>query len=273
MKRSSIKKFIPPYLLDLLRRPSLYGYFGNYKSWQEAVDASTGYDDPAILEKVKTAMLKVKNGQAASERDSILYDRVEYSWPVLSGLLWAASLNNNRLSVLDFGGSLGSSYFQNKSMLDHINLNWAIVEQPAFVQCGRKYFEDSQLTFIEDDGIKTLKLDENSVFLASSSLQYIQKPYQLIEEVISMNFPCIIIDRTAFLPDNERLTIQKTRPDIYESSYPAWFLNEKKFRELFMGKYDLISDFESIGARKITISQPEGANGYLKGFIFRRKLK
>src|SRR3990167_5203275 len=123
------KKLIPPIILEILKKPSKYGYFGNYKTWQEALNNSIGYDSTAILEKVKNSLIKVKNGEAVYERDSVLFNKIEYSWPVLAGLLWAASQSGNKLTVLDFGGSLGSSYFQNRNFLEHVNLKWYIVEQ------------------------------------------------------------------------------------------------------------------------------------------------
>ena len=54
------------------------------------------------------------------ERDSVLFDTIRYSWPLLSDLLRAASEDQNHLSVLDFGGSLGSSYYQNRVFLSHL---------------------------------------------------------------------------------------------------------------------------------------------------------
>ena len=115
--RSAVRDWIPPIVLRVASRlRKSQGFFGDYPTWGEAMRASSGYDAAHILEKVKGALLKVKRGQAIYERDSVLFDRIEYSWPLLTGLLWVASLNENRLSVLDFGGSLGSSYFQNRQV-------------------------------------------------------------------------------------------------------------------------------------------------------------
>jgi putative methyltransferase (TIGR04325 family) len=82
---------------------------GSYNTWQEADAHCNGYDNMDILEKVLFATLKVKNGEAVYERDSVIFDQIEYSWPVLTGLMWAAAQNSGCLKVLDFGGSLGSS--------------------------------------------------------------------------------------------------------------------------------------------------------------------
>ena len=104
-----LKYYIPPILYDAIDKllNYKYGWKGNYKTWQAALDNSSGYDSDLILQKVKDATLKVKKGEAVYERDSVLFDEIEYSWPLLSGLMLAAAKRNGELNVLDFGGSLG----------------------------------------------------------------------------------------------------------------------------------------------------------------------
>src|SRR5262245_44680393 len=105
--------------------PEEYGWHGDFADWAEAKRACSGYDSDVILERVKAALLKVKRGEAVYERDSVLFDSKQYSWPVLASLLWIASQHQNRLTVMDFGGSLGSSYFQNREFLGHLTgLRW-----------------------------------------------------------------------------------------------------------------------------------------------------
>lgn len=264
--KNFIKKLIPPILLELKPKEK-YGFFGDYKSWPEALAHSSGYDNPEILEKVKNSLLKVKNGEVAYERDSVIFDKKQYSWPVLASLLWIASKNGNKLNVLDFGGSLGSSYFQNKEWLLHLSeLKWSIVEQKNFTECGQKYFEDEHLKFYENIN-KCLQKESPFVFLASSSIQYVEKPYELLDEINKRGFEFLIFDRTAFLEDKNRVTVQKVRPGIYDASYPAWFLNERKFLGKLGENYELIAEFDSL-AGKIKL---DGAEAREKGFIFKKK--
>ena len=93
MIKNFIKNITPPFILKLAKRKPRYGFLGNYKTWQEAQADSKGYDDKKILEKVKNSLLKVKNGEVVYERDSVIFDKIQYSWPVLSSLLWIASQN------------------------------------------------------------------------------------------------------------------------------------------------------------------------------------
>jgi|ERR1039457_853864 putative methyltransferase (TIGR04325 family) len=263
--KNKIEKYVPLPVLNMIKTSFAIGYFGDYTTWEEAKNASMGYDDEVIMVKVRDSLLKVKNGEANYERDSILFDNIEYSWPVLAGLLWIASRNNNALNLIDFGGSLGSTYFQNRNFLNHLlELRWNIVEQKTFVECGKEYFEDRQLKFYYslDDCIKEKNPD---TLLLSSVIQYLEDPFAFIEEIMTKDFEYIIIDRTPFLfgEKNDRLTVQKVPAQIYRTSYPARFFNMSKFLALFSLKYTLVADFTSNDRANIP--------SVFKGFIFKHR--
>lgn len=262
-----IRDWLPPIAMSLVRRVYTgHGYFGNYPNWEAAKRASSGYDAEHILDKVKEALLKVKRGEAAYERDSVLFDRIEYSWPILTGLLWVASQNENRLNVLDFGGSLGSSYFQNRKFLFHLKeFRWNVVEQPHFVRCGQETFQDETLRFYEN--IDACLIDNSpNVLLLSSVLSYLEDVDGALAEMLDSNFPYIIIDKTHFVTEgDDRIAVQRVPSWIYEASYPCRFFNEKKLLDLFAASgYELVAAF----------ANPDRANipSAVKGFIFRKDL-
>lgn len=262
-----LKSLIPPIILGVIKKRPNYSFSGNYQTWQDAISDIGGYEDPNILEKVKNSLLKVKRGEAVHERDSVIFDKKEYSWPVLAGLLWVSSKKNLTLNVLDFGGSLGSSYFQNREFLEHLkNFRWNIVEQNKFVECGKQYFEDKNLKFfytIEE----CLKSESPNVFLASSVIQCIEKPYELLEEILRFDFEYVIFDRTPFLKDTDRLTVQKVEASIFNGSIASWFINEKKFLEILAPKYKVIADFDSMMG-EVNLKD---VVAYEKGYIFQKK--
>ena len=96
-----------------MRSENNTSFEGRYSTWQEADALCIGYDNMDIFEKVLSTILKIKNGEAVYERDSVIFDQIEYSWPVLTGLTCAAAQNYGCLKVLDFGCSLGSSNLEN----------------------------------------------------------------------------------------------------------------------------------------------------------------
>jgi len=241
-----IKSLVPPVLLNIINnyRNSKYGWKGNYTSWQAAQKDSTGYDSEKILQAVKTSLLKVKRGEAVYERDSVIFDEIQYSWPLLSGVLLAA-VKLGAVRVLDFGGSLGSTYYQNIKFLDQIeNVSWNVVEQRNFVDSGKKEFEDERLKFFYTVG-ECVQKEQPNVLLLSSVLQYIEKPYELLDDLLENNFEYICIDRTPFnLDERDDITLQVVHPDIYDGSYPCWLFDRNSFMNYFISNnYSVIESF------------------------------
>ena len=245
--KSFLKQLIPPLLLTLLHKGKKYGWKGDFRNWQQAKDLSGKYEDGHILEKVKEAVLKVKKGEAAYERDSVLFNQIQYSWPLLSALLWVASQNNGELKVADFGGSLGSSYYQNRQFLSGLShLQWNIVEQENFVRCGQENFQDNTLHFFYslDQLIEQKGLPD--ILLLSCVLPYLEKPYEMLKNLMDYKIPCILIDNTYFNYEHrDRICIQKVPPDIYNASYPCWMLNFMAVKMELTRNYQLISEHEN----------------------------
>ena len=252
-----IKSLVPNSLIDLYcLYVAKYGWFGDYKTWQEAENVSTGYDAYEIIQKVRESALKVKNGTAIYERDSVIFDEIQYSWPILAGLMFASAIHGGAIKVLDFGGSLGTTYFQNKKFLDKLPyVSWNIVEQKHFVDIGKTSFEDKKLKFYYDIE-SCIKQESPNVLLLSGVLQYIEKPYELLDKLLKNNFEIILIDRTSFSKTKQKIKLQVVPPKIYRASYPCWFFDELEFSDYFRkNDYEIIESFESIGKNKEYISK------------------
>lgn len=217
---------------------------GNYSSWALAQSRCQGYDESGVLEKVKDSALKVKNGMAVFERDGVLFYEDEYSTRFLDALLTIASHYNGKLSVLDFGGSLGSTYFQYRKKIAGLrSVSWCVVEQNNFVDCGKSMFEDNILKFeyTIDDAIDRYN---PNLLLLGSVLQYLPDPYEWLQKFTQKKFPYIIIERTPFIKgENDRLTVQHVPEKIYKASYPGWFLSETKFIEFISKNYEVVSSY------------------------------
>lgn len=242
------KRWLPPALLGRLRPLLKRGiYFsGSYPDWASASCNASGYDAEQILERVKQSMLKVISGEAAFERDSVLFDEVIYSYPVLAGLLRAAAEDNGNLSVLDFGGALGSSYYQCRKFLSVLpRLRWGVIEQPNFTKCGQEYFRTGQLDFYFtiSDGVENIRAN---VALLSSVLQYVPEPYDVLYELMESGIRYLIIDRTPFGDsDDDIITVQHVSASIYPASYPCRIFSRKRFIEKLEKNFEVVSRFES----------------------------
>lgn len=222
-------------------------YQGFYPTWKKASAVTYGYQDKSIFDKVKKAALEVQKGKALFERDSVLFYQRVYNWPLLSVLQKIAGENKGIINIIDYGGSLGSTYFQHKDFLSacKIKIRWNIVEQKHFVSFGKKKFTSEELKFYYSfkDCLQNTK---PNIILASSFIGYVDNPWKVIKEIISSGVKNIIIERTAFINSkSHKILIQKVSPLIYEASYPMWAFNYEKFIRLFTSLYIPIVDFAS----------------------------
>ena len=248
-----------------------HGWFDTDLSWDEIVTKYGSYSNDNIVNSCINSLLKVKNNEYPYERDSVVFNKIEYCWPLVSFLLMIGSENNSQINVIDFGGSLGSSYFQNRQIFKYVKkVSWAVVEQKKFVENGNELFADQSLSFFYDLSSALQKTNSKSIII-SSAIQYIENFEELIRQIINCDFSWIFIDRTGFSNQNDlkRLTIQKVPKQIYEAVYPCWFFNYEKFVELFAEKYDLFGEFESYCDKNITVNGKEKVN--YKGLILKRK--
>jgi len=244
-------------------------YQGNYPSWQAARQACTGYDSAVILEKTLEVMLKVKNGEAVFERDTVLFDQPDYNWPLLTILLKAAAENGGQLSVLDFGGSLGSVYYQSRAMLEVLPAwEWSVVEQAHYIAPGNRYLADAHLKFYPTvESCLTERAPR--VLLLSSVLQYLEAPYEVLSQLMGHGFDYMIIDRTTLMDGIEdRLTIQTVPDDVYKASYPAWFFNRRNLLNAFSPAYQVMAEFDPYPGQ--TIELADQVKAYYKGMIFQK---
>ena len=227
------------------RQTDIYGLSGDYLRWDEAMAASTGYDSGIILEKTRTALLMVKNGEALYERDSVLFDEIQYAWPLLAGMMWVAAGCGGFLNVLDFGGSLGSTYYQNRVFLSALpRVRWNIVEQSSHVGIGKAYFEDDCLRFYASI-TDCLADTQPNVVLLSSVLQYLEHPYAVFNQILELPCANVIIDRTPFWAGpTDRLCVQTVPPSIYPASYPSWIFSRPQFHSYLNEKWQIVAAFE-----------------------------
>ena len=260
------QKYLPPIFFSVLRTltKNKILFKGKFLTWEEAQKKCSGYDSKNILKKVLNATIMVKNGEAAFERDSRIFSEIEYVWPVIAGLMFVAAKNKGILNVLDFGGALGSSYFQNHNFFKKLpDVKWNVVEQLHYVDAGKKYIQDDRLQFYKS--IKDcLKENQPNVVLLSSVLPYLPDVNKLINEIKKIGSDLIIIDRTIVNDsDTDEIYIQHVPSSIYDASYPCRSLSEKLLITKFSDRYKLTSSFPSL-----LFPDLDSIHSNFKGFIF-----
>ncbi len=247
-----------------------YGWFGSYSRWEDVRSLTDGYDNNLILDRTRQSMLEIRDGRAVYERDAVLFDKKQYPFGIISSLLYIGLMNGGTLKVIDFGGSLGTTYFQIREYLAPLKLvEWHIVEQASYVDVGRREFENDQLKFYQTIE-ESLSNGIADVILLSSVVQYLENPHEFLSYLAALSMKYLLFDRTAFVREgSDRLTLQRVPPSIYDASYPAWFFDEKKFLGHF-DNYKLQAEFTSyvIGEQHLHIDGVVA--GYDKGFFLEK---
>lgn len=261
-----LRRFLPPALESLLLR---LGFAGNrfrygYKSWADAQTKCTGYDSMSISESLVQATRRVVAGEAVFERDGVEFDSIQYSWPLLASLLGTPRVGN-KIRILDWGGALGSTYRQNKDLIASagIELQWVIVEQPHLAALGSKEFSDDCLSFF--DNLVAVEKESFDAIILSSSLCYVENPWQVLSEIKGILPTAILIDRTPFSSGGKEIIgVQKVGRKIYKASYPIRVFPEKSIELVLAPQYrkasewicDLQPDPKSISKGMLFLKEP-----------------
>ena len=271
--RAFARAITPPALLDVVRhhvlpRRGLY-FTGCPRNWDEARRMSTGYDIDLILERVTLATRAVLAGGARYERDSVLFDEPDYAFPLLSILLRAALGRNGSLTVLDFGGSLGSSYRQCRPMLQEVEqLRWHVVEQPSFVRAGLEEFATDELRF-RGSIDEVLADDTPDVALACSVLQYVESPDLVLAQLTATGARFVVIERTPLTTDDAHtLCIQHVPAEIYQATYPCWLLSRSRLLASLPLDWRIVSEYPELPGPWAT---DDGRGFELGGLILERR--
>lgn len=267
--KKMMKRFCPPIFIDLIRKQKeFYGFYGEFSTWEKALSSiKKGYGEEEIFEKVKNATQSVRSGAAVFERDSVLFYEESYNFELLAALFYILS-KDGFLSVADFGGALGSTYFQNRKLFDDSKIGWSVIEQKRFVEYGKKNISEIDFEYTIEECVKSNKID---CLLISSSLQYIDKPYVFLERFMQQNIPYVLFDKIPMGEFSDKIVLQKVPPEIYNVTYPAWIFSEKKLMEYIKQKYEIIFQWDNSDKMKYKIMGENSINIDFKGMLFKLK--
>jgi putative methyltransferase (TIGR04325 family) len=227
----------------VLRSKHLTRFDDTGGSWGAAQAQSYGYNDGEILGRVKASTEAVLRGDAEFERDGVVFDTPQYRWPVLAGLLGVAA-RDGELKVLDFGGSLGSLYWQHRKFFTGVKVSWGVVEQSEFVTAGKTLDQNSINFFYSIT--EYLESVTPNVVLLSSVLQYLPNPEQTLRELLATPADTLILDRTPISSTASNIPCLQVVPQhIYTGSYPAWVFSKDWLHTQFAG-WGILAEFDGI---------------------------
>jgi len=237
-------------------------YSGPYKTWTIAKKKSAGYHDKTIINKVRASSLVAKNSKSKFEIDSLIFSKPHRNI-FFEKLLIDLAKKRKKINIIDFGGSLGSTYYRYKDIFNKKKIKWSIIEQKAFVKIGKKEFKDKSLNFYYNlEEALEQKNELIDVFLLSSSLQYINDYKNLINKIKKLNIEYLIILKTPMnLSYKNKIFVEKVPKEIYGTSYSSWIFSKKK----------LLNSFSNFNLIHNKIVDPRIFSIYFHDLFFKRK--
>jgi putative methyltransferase (TIGR04325 family) len=244
---------------------------GSWRDVQERASRRSQGRGAASLEETRAPSWEEEGHKAIlrwAERDGFILPAPEFQFPVIAGILRSALRNGNEINILDFGGSIGSVYFQLKSFVPFgTTIRWNVVELPETVEYGRKHFENNELHFYYNID-ECIKNTNPKIILLSGVLQYLEAPDAVLRQCGEIGASTLLIDRTTCSElVEDRLAVQIiASPDRY-SEYPLWILSEPRLREELSKHWRFLTGFESAVDGMVVV---EDLPVHYRGFLFER---
>jgi putative methyltransferase (TIGR04325 family) len=242
MFKKIIKFILPFFIINIINRilKRNIAIIGNYSSWKKALENSTGYNDDKIFLKLKESFLKILDGKAQYERDTVLFYGKKINYPLIQIINQVRVKLKKKIDILDFGGSFASIYFQNKSILkNNLFYSWSVVEQKKIIKYATSKQIYKRLIGLYDNLyfypclINFYKYHNPDLALFSGVLQYLKQPYDVLQSLIEKKVKYILILRTPLHDKQEQIMVQIVPKSIYKSSYPIRIFNDKDFLNFF----------------------------------------
>lgn len=219
---------------------------GDYDNYSDAEKKCSGYETDIILQKVLKSTLMVKNNECAYERDGVAFFDKDINYNLMM-YLYLINQRDGQLHICDFGGALGSTYWQHKDMLAEMRkVEWNVVEQRNFVQCGKEKLENDVLHFFYNVEELLSSKGKQNVVILSSVLQYFPEKNVVLDWISELNAKYIIVERNP-VGIRKRITIETVHEPIYESTRPYVCMDEKEFIQNFNHRgYKLLDSWKSL---------------------------
>ena len=218
---------LPPKIKTLIRACfSFIVGFTKVDSWETAVRKSVGYESVNVL----TPLMQGTNESRVNLADS-KWATTRYQ-QIATAMFFCLSENRLRvgkpLRILDFGGGGGDYFYQFQKFVPHIDFDWTVVETPALAEAMKqKHGGESQK--IRWVGSLEMTEDKYDFVLCSSVLQYLEKPFEVLEDLVKKS-ECVIINRIPIIDLSDHfVALQRILTKKRRGSYPAHFFSEKRF--------------------------------------------
>jgi putative methyltransferase (TIGR04325 family) len=190
-----LRDFIPP-IIRMIARRSRPPALKEYRSYDEALAESDGYEAPDIAEVVlrKTEIYR----DLVTRREIPKID----SHQTLQNLFVLSFVQPDRaLHVLELGGACGANFFELAHLLPGRIASWRIVETPGMATRAREALHHPALSFFDNVTEAVAEMESRDLLIAQGVLQYLPAPLKKFEEYLALHFEHVYVSRTLTLTD------------------------------------------------------------------------
>ncbi len=242
---------------------------GDYPDWAAAQAACRPIPIDSRRAAYEAAIAAVERGEAAYERDGLPQSAPRWDWPLLTALAELRASGCRRLTVLDVGGGLASSFRQHRDWLAPFDtVRWQVVEMPAITASGRQLVTDPRVEF--HDSIAAARADDGppDLVLASGLGPLVPDPAAMIAELADTGAGWVFLDRIPVLDGLGRdlLTRQVVHPSIYRSESPFWFFDPERLNARLAARFRIAGEWTSACDRPVWV---HGRRCRWLGFLLR----
>jgi putative methyltransferase (TIGR04325 family) len=263
-------RFIILRIKHLYRLVRGYGWYGNYPTWNKALEKTKGYSNDSIhltnLEATKRAL----NGEGKYVRDGVIFEQSSYDFHILVFMFENCFFNNDkRLNFIDFGGNYASFYLKNKYFIEKFSsIDYRVIELKELVERSDtvvRYFRGLSFHSSLSSALQGFEMG-NSMLLMSGVLGYVENYQSVLSNVLQLGFAYIFVDRTLVVSSSrDRICVQRVLSSIVEkSSYPCRIFSEKTLLELFFSHNYHLQHAE-------VLQEVDDYRFQMKYFVFKRK--
>lgn len=190
-----------------------------------------------------------------------------YDFPML---FYLDRILEERDTILDFGGNVGTHFLRYRKYLNLDKVQWIVCDMPKITQIGEEICGGiKNLTFV--NSIAAVKNATVDIFIASDSVQYIdvQSPDLLLKLLIEREIwpKHILIDHLPLYEGPRYVTLQNGGLVCY----PQYVFNRKEFIKAIADcGYEIIDIWDDTANSCIVPFHPEKSIQNYKGLYFKK---
>ncbi|MBI1867923.1 MAG: methyltransferase, TIGR04325 family [Methylocystis sp.] len=260
--RTVVKRLAPPVLLDLARGRLAtrhpYTWEGVYRHLRDVPVENAGYGDADHMQDVATQSKALLGELNAGRRPRLWHE-------LLAVVAATASAHSQELTVVDFGGGLGTGYIHLHSVLQQATtIDYHVIDLPEMCEKGREVFAGTM--GISFHSVLADVRARPDIVYANSVLQYIEDYAGQIRALAALRAPLLLLARTAA---GDVPTFASRQLTLVKKVMPYWFLNRDELVDILsVAGYRLA--YESVTDREYDQSNfpPTHRIGRMRDLLF-----